>query len=61
MIVTILSKQTHQCRKCVGNVAIQEDQYGKYLSCLMCGTTREHILAADTTAARESGPDGASR
>ena len=49
MIVAILSSQTHICRKCGGSVAIREDLYGKYISCLMCGTTREDLLIPDTS------------
>ena len=44
MITAILSRETHICRKCGGNVAIREDQFGQYLCCFMCGATQEKLL-----------------
>jgi len=30
-----------KCNKCGGNLYIEEDVYGRYISCLQCGFTEE--------------------
>ena len=50
-----------RCPRCRGRVHQERDSYGSYLSCLMCGYTRELTSDAviELTAASDDDPDRA--
>ncbi len=43
-----------RCKRCHGNLAVEHDEYGTYLSCLQCGAVE--IYAPEPVATRHSTP-----
>ena len=41
MTTRILGPGTARCRFCSGSLAVESDEFGTYIHCLMCGRSRD--------------------